>query len=187
MNDFAHILWSGQNLSNEKMNKTVYPGWILTPCFNEKINSGKSHLQDLAQWWRTSQGVYIPKISQFYWGLFEKTRFLCFYIIKSSKKQAKMPLNLTSEGQKYPPEVRVQHETCSTICGTHVQAILDQKNLTGSAGGAREGQNMAHLGHFNGKCAKMHYPANGSFPSRSCRLNAGCSPPSSPPVANSSF
>ena len=22
---------------------------------------------------------------------------------------------------------------------------------------AREGQNMAHLGHFNGKCAKMHY------------------------------
>ena len=58
---------------------------------------------------------------------------------------------------KKTPEVRVQHETCSTICGTPVQAILDQKNLTGSAGGAREGQNMAHLGHFNGKCAQMHY------------------------------
>ena len=70
---------------------------------------------------------------------------------------AKVLLNLASEGLKYPPEVRVQHETCSTICGTPVQAILDQKNLTGSAGGAREGQNMAHLGHFNGKCAKMHY------------------------------
>ena len=27
-------------------------------------------------------------------------------------------------------------ETCSTICGTHVQAILDQKNLTGLAGGS---------------------------------------------------
>ena len=54
-----------------------------------------------------------------------------------------MPLNLTSEGQKYPPEVRVQHETCSTICGTPVQAILDQKNLTGLAGGVREGQNIA--------------------------------------------
>ena len=53
--------------------------------------------------------------------------------------------------------MRVQHETCSTICGTHVQAILDQKNLTGLAGGVREGQNMAHLGHFNGKCAQMHY------------------------------
>ena len=39
----------------------------------------------------------------------------------------------------------------------NVQAILDQKNLTGSAGGAREGQNMAHLGYFNGKCAQMHY------------------------------
>ena len=58
---------------------------------------------------------------------------------------------------KYPPEVRVQHETYSTICGTPVQAILDQKNLTGLAGGAREGQNMAHLGHFNGPCAPMHY------------------------------
>ena len=69
----------------------------------------------------------------------------------------KIPLNLTSEGLKYPQEVRVQHETCSTICGTPVQAILNQKNLTGSAGGAREGQNMAHLGHFNGKCAQMHY------------------------------
>ena len=44
-----------------------------------------------------------------------------------------------------------------TICGTPVQAILDQKNLARLAGGAREGQNMAHLGHFNGKCAQMHY------------------------------
>merc|ERR1712155_496302 len=70
---------------------------------------------------------------------------------------AKIPLNLTSEGQKYPPEVRVRHETCSAVCGTPVQAILDQKNLTGLAGGVREGQNMAHLGHFNGKCAQMHY------------------------------
>ena len=114
-----------------------------TPCLNEKIDSGKSHLQDLARWWRTSQGVDIPKISQFYWALFEKTRFLRFYIIKSSKKRAKIPLNLTSEGLKYPPEVRLQHETCSTICGTHVQAILNQKNLTGLAGGVREGQNRS--------------------------------------------
>ena len=68
----------------------------------------------------------------------------------------KIPLNLTSEGQKYLPEVGV-HATCSTICGTPVQAILDQKNLTRLAGGAREGQNMAHLGHFNGPCAPMHY------------------------------
>ena len=61
-----------------------------TPSLNDKIDSGKSHLQDLARWWRTSQGVDIPKISQFYWALFEKTRFLCFYIIKSSKKRAKI-------------------------------------------------------------------------------------------------
>ena len=57
-----------------------------------------------------------------------------------------MALNLTSEGLKYPPEVRVRHETCSTICGTPVQAILDQKNLTGLAGGVKEGQNMAQNG-----------------------------------------
>ena len=35
------------------------------------------------------------------------------------------------------------------MCGTPVPAILDNKNSTGSAGGAREGQNMAHLGHIN--------------------------------------
>ena len=58
----------------------------------------------------------------------------------------KIPLNLTSEGLKYPPEVRVRHETCSTICGTHVQAILDQKKLTGLAGGVKEGQDMAPEG-----------------------------------------
>ena len=27
---------------------------------------------------------------------------------------------------KYPPEVRVQHETYNTVCGTPVQVILDQ-------------------------------------------------------------
>ena len=61
----------------------------------------------------------------------------------SPSKRAKIPLDLTSEGQKYPPEVQVQHETCSTICGTHVQAILNQKKFTGLAGGVREGQNRS--------------------------------------------
>ena len=58
----------------------------------------------------------------------------------------KIPLNLTSEGLKHPQEVRVQHETSSTICGTPVQAILDPKKLTGLAGGVKEGQNMAQNG-----------------------------------------
>ena len=58
----------------------------------------------------------------------------------------KTPLNLTSEGLEYLQEVRVQHETCSTICETPVQAILDQKKLTGLAGGVKEGQNMAQNG-----------------------------------------
>ena len=51
-----------------------------TPRLNDKTDLGKTHLQDLARWLRTSQRVDIPKISQFYWALFEKTRFLCFYI-----------------------------------------------------------------------------------------------------------
>ena len=39
--------------------------------------------------------------------------------------------------------MRVEHKTCSTICGTPFQVILNQNNLTGLAGGVREGQNMA--------------------------------------------
>ena len=37
---------------------------------------------------------------------------------------------------KYPPEVRVQHETYSTVRGTSAQGILDQKKLTRLAGGS---------------------------------------------------
>merc|ERR1712016_222231 len=59
---------------------------------------------------------------------------------------AKIPLNLTSEGLKCPQEVQVQHETCSTIYGTPVQAILDKKKLTGLAGGVKEDQNMPQNG-----------------------------------------
>ena len=39
--------------------------------------------------------------------------------------------------------MQVEHKTCSTICGTPFQVILNQNNLTGLAGGVREGQNMA--------------------------------------------
>ena len=73
------------------------------------------------------------------------------YKIKQKKSQngAQIPLNLTSEDLKYPPEVRVQHETYSTLCETHIQAILDLKKLTELAGGVREGQNNAlvHMAH----------------------------------------
>ena len=41
----------------------------------------------------------------------------------------KIPLNLTSEGLKYPQEVRVQLETCSTTNWTPVQAILEEKKF----------------------------------------------------------
>ena len=50
---------------------------------------------------------------------------------------------------KYPPEVQVEPKTCIAIFRTPVPAILNHTNLTGLAGGAREGQNMAHLGHIN--------------------------------------
>ena len=43
--------------------------------------------------------------------------------------------------QKYPPEVLIELKTCSTICGTHVHTILNNKDLTGLTVGVREGQN----------------------------------------------
>ena len=55
-------------------------------------------------------------------------------------------------GLKYPHEVLVELKTCSTICRTHVQTILNHKDLTGLAVGVREGQDMAqncpHLPHI---------------------------------------
>ena len=40
-------------------------------------------------------------------------------------------------------EVRVEVKTCRTIHGTHLEGILSQKNLTGLAGGVRNGQNRS--------------------------------------------
>ena len=86
---------------------------------------------------RTSGGYYEPSEIRF-------EGILALYLYKRNRpKGPKIPLNLTSEGLKYPPEVRVEHKTCSTICGTPVQAILDENFLTRLAGGVREGQNMA--------------------------------------------
>ena len=75
----------------------------ITPRLNDKTDSGKTHLQDLARWWRTSQRVDIQKISQFYWGLFEKTRFLCFYIIKSMARKGYFGPKSDFRGSKIPP------------------------------------------------------------------------------------
>ena len=48
-------------------------------------------------------------------------------------------------GLKYPPEVLFELKTCNTICGTHLQTILNHKDLTGSAGGAKNSQNWVFL------------------------------------------
>jgi hypothetical protein len=86
---------------------------------------------------RTSGGYYEPSEIRF-------EGILALYLYKRNRpKGPKIPLNLTSEGQNFPLEVRVEHKTCSTICGTPVQAILDENFLTRLAGGVREGQNMA--------------------------------------------
>ena len=71
--------------------------------------------------------------------LFEKFAFLFFPIIKSVPRKGQNTPKSDFRGPKIPPEVRVRHETCSTICGTPVQAILDQKSLTRLAEGVREG------------------------------------------------
>ena len=81
---------------------------------------------------RTSGGYYEPSEIRF-------EGILALYLYKRNRpKGPKIPLNLTSEGLKYPPEVRVEHKTCSTICGSPVPAILNHRNSTGSAGGASE-------------------------------------------------
>ena len=41
-------------------------------------------------------------------------------------------------GLKDSLEVRVEHETCRTIHGTHLEGILSQKSWTGLAGGGSE-------------------------------------------------
>ena len=60
-----------------------------------------------------------------------------------AKKQPKMAIFEKPGywGLKDPLEVRVQHETCSTICGTPFPAILNNKKSTGLAGGAKNSQN----------------------------------------------
>ena len=60
-----------------------------------------------------------------------------------AQKQPKMAIFEKADywGLKDPLEVRVQHETCSTMCGTPFPAILNQKKLTGPAGGAKNSKN----------------------------------------------
>ena len=53
-------------------------------------------------------------------------------------------------GLKCPHEVLVGLKTCSAICRTHVQTILNHKDLTGSAAGVREGQNTVQHGANGG-------------------------------------
>ena len=48
-------------------------------------------------------------------------------------------------GLKDPLEVWVHYEICNTICGIPVPAILNHKNSTGSAGGAKNSQNGVFL------------------------------------------
>ena len=77
-----------------------------------------------------------------------------------AKKQQKMAIfdKTYFWGLTYPLEVRIQHKTCSTICGKPVPEILNHKNSTESTG---QGQNMAHLGAFLGHIL--------TFPGPSCR------------------
>ena len=87
--------------------------------------------------------MYIPHIGP-------EDNFCSTKVSKDSvlAKWAKIPLNLTSEGLKCPPEVRVEHKTCSTICGTPVQAILDNFFLPdwqGGQGGSKYGPEWASL------------------------------------------
>ena len=95
-----------------------------------------------------------------------RTSGVCFrvYLAQKTAKSGYFLTKLTFGALNTPPEVWVEHKTCSTICGTPVPAILNHKNSTKSAGGAREGQNMAYLGHINGPCVPMHFQGGRGYP-----------------------
>ena len=97
---------------------------------------------------------YAPQETNIYKaGMLLCTRRVCILWEKSCiilpQKQPKVAIFDKTDflDLKYPPEVQVEPKTCSTIFRTPVPAILNHKNLTWSAGLAREGQNMAQLGH----------------------------------------
>ena len=70
-------------------------------------------------------------------------------------------------GLKYPPEKQVELKTCSTICKTHVQTILNHKDLTGSAAGVREGQNTMQYGANGGNFGPYFDLTTPPLPTRS--------------------
>ena len=70
-------------------------------------------------------------------------------------------------GLKYPHEVLFELKTCSTICATHVQTILNHKDLTGSAVGVREGQNMVQYGANGGNFGPYFDLTTHPLPTRS--------------------
>ena len=75
-----------------------------------------------------------------YIGVTVRKRVFVFLQYKINRSKgvfwAKVLLNLASEGLKYPPEVRVEHKTCSSIGRTPEQAIMDENLLTRLAGGS---------------------------------------------------
>ena len=70
-------------------------------------------------------------------------------------------------GLKYPPEVLFELKTCNTICGTHVQTILNHKDLTGLAVGVREGQNTVQYGANGGNFGPYFDLTTPPLPTRS--------------------
>ena len=94
--------------------------------------------------WRTERATWLPKAAFFscfngHAGKFAKSDKTD---PETSKKVIFWPF-LAFEGRfgglKDSLEVRVEHETCRTIHGTHLEGISSQKNWTGLAGGVRNG------------------------------------------------
>ena len=72
---------------------------------------------------RGTYGVHTLISSQIEWG---KWPFLPRVCLPYKKVAQKRPPKLTLQDLKYRPEVRVELETCSIICRTPLQAILDK-------------------------------------------------------------
>ena len=86
-----------------------------------------------------------------------KIEFENFICIKEIARKGQNTHKSDFRGPKILPGVWVEHKHVVLYVGHLHKPFWTKKKLTRLAGGVREGQNMAHLGHFNEKCAQMHY------------------------------
>ena len=112
------------NMSNCGLNVATASGLLFTPWLN---NIFGPHLPAFGSRCRRCLGVRIQIFSEFCLGKWPFLQKVWFWLIKKVAQNGRNSAKLTFDGLKYPPEMRVEHKTCCTICRTHVQGIVDSR------------------------------------------------------------